>query len=279
MTVQKYQDQNRNQLKNETQNEIFYEPNYEIRDRMVYIYNDQQLTTLEFMDKVSLDNRTSNFIQILRSFHLSFAKVPSCVTKLKINGCRLYKLDGISKMNLKELDLSDNNIIDISELKNFRLLETLNLSYNLIEDISILELQGGENKLHVLNKLHLNDNRIINIDALESQYTLQYVNLNRNFIQNFSPIKDRIYREYYGDGQQKLDSRQQKFQQKYIFVRKVEKMKYQQLQKKKQATSGCYKFKQHQLTIIASAQYNLSLFMSKAVTLLQQLYYDLTFEQ
>ncbi|CAL6031302.1 leucine-rich_repeat domain-containing protein [Hexamita inflata] len=121
-------------------------------------------------------------------------------------------------MNLKELDLQDNNIIDISELKNFSQLETLNLSYNLVEDISILELEGGENKLHVLNKLCLNDNRIINIDALRSQYTLQYVNLNRNFIQNFSPIKGRIYREYYGEDQQKLDTKQQKFQQKYLFV-------------------------------------------------------------
>ncbi|CAL6067948.1 Leucine-rich_repeat domain superfamily [Hexamita inflata] len=136
MLVQKYQDS-----ENATQNEICYQPNYEIRDGMVYIYNDQMLTTLEFMDNVN--NRTSNSILILRSFHLSFAKVPNCVTKLKINGCRLYKLDGISKMNLKELDLSDNNIIDISELKNFSQLNHsfCIYSYQILSSNIIFKLQ------------------------------------------------------------------------------------------------------------------------------------------
>lgn len=84
-------------------------------------------------------------------------------------------------INLKELNLSYNNITKIQSLINckFLNLENLNLSHNEIDDISCLENTKYFNKLQ---KLDLSFNKIKKLDKINIIKTLNYLNLLNNEI-------------------------------------------------------------------------------------------------
>ncbi|CAL5985576.1 leucine-rich_repeat domain-containing protein [Hexamita inflata] len=150
-------------------------------------------------------------------------------------------------MNLWELNLSGNKISDISELAKFRCdLDDLNLSNNRIVDISPLGLDPETKQLTLtLSYLNLMGNRIVNIDALEDQTSLRELYLSDNYIHDFTPIKNIVKKEKcwlkdsfgqiingvfhsvrnyayeypnknYVDGQYRLNTNQQKYQDKYL---------------------------------------------------------------
>lgn len=87
----------------------------------------------------------------------------SLITSLRIMHCEQFcNINGIQIQmfqNLSELNLSSNNIEDISELSILKKVKTLNLSCNLITQI-----RGLENMLRSLEKLILSHNRIISLD-------------------------------------------------------------------------------------------------------------------
>ncbi|CAL5985524.1 Conserved_hypothetical protein [Hexamita inflata] len=160
--------------------EKIYIQTYTVRNGgEISIYNEQNLTTFEFVDKISFNH----VLQIQRCFNISFKTVPNCIRILFVNDCNLERLNGLSQMRLFELDLSNNKINDISELKRFQPgLKALNLSDNLIVDVSIFVLECLK-----LIKLDLSDNKIINIDALKDQSELQELFLYNNYIQDLTP--------------------------------------------------------------------------------------------
>jgi Leucine-rich repeat (LRR) protein len=78
---------------------------------------------------------------------------------------KLKDFDDDSNLNwykLEMLDLSYNQLTNISFLKKFYKLNSLNLDFNLINDIQDLKL------LINLNKLSLNGNRLVNIDVIKN---------------------------------------------------------------------------------------------------------------
>ena len=85
-------------------------------------------------------------------------------------------------VNLKYLNLGENNISDISVLDGLTNLQTLSLFNNNISDIS--RLAGLTN----LENLHLANNNISDISALAGLTNLKFLNLNNNNINDISAL-------------------------------------------------------------------------------------------
>jgi len=107
---------------------------------------------------------------------------------------------------LETLDLSNNNILDISNLKGLKKITSFFISNNKIIDISPVEnftelvgLALSSNKIiditpiSNLNKLQfieLSNNKIVNISALSKLHELYNISLNNNKISDISPLKE-----------------------------------------------------------------------------------------
>ena len=102
----------------------------------------------------------------------------------------------INKMNeLKELDLSINNISNIKLFTKIEFvnLEILNLSFNKISDINILE----DVNLKQLKELYLNYNQIIDIKVLEKVKfnKIKIINLSHNQISDITILENVNFKE------------------------------------------------------------------------------------
>jgi multiple sugar transport system substrate-binding protein len=84
---------------------------------------------------------------------------------------------------LRKIDLSGNEISDISSLSDMKYLKELDLSNNNISDIS------GLKELPLLETLDLSENKISNIRSLAELQKLKDVNLALNRITNISSLK------------------------------------------------------------------------------------------
>ncbi len=117
----------------------------------------------------------------------------------------ISEIEGLEYLNdLKELDLSNNNITEIKNLENLSNLLYLNLSNNLITEIKGLENQKmlrylwlsgnqireitGLNALTNLMTLYLNNNDIEEIKGLDNLYKLNALYLEGNKIIDVSGI-------------------------------------------------------------------------------------------
>lgn len=93
------------------------------------------------------------------------------------------KLGGKTFMSdVRELDLSNREISDISALKDCKELESLNLSGNYISDISVLV------DMPKLNSVNLANNRISDVRPLMSITTIEYLNLAGNNISSIAVL-------------------------------------------------------------------------------------------
>jgi len=98
-----------------------------------------------------------------------------------------YNLDWNNKetlTNLTTLDLSVNQITDISFLKELTNLTTLDLSFNQISDIALLK------ELKNLIILDLSNNQISDISPLKELTNLRSLNLSKNQISDITPLKE-----------------------------------------------------------------------------------------
>jgi hypothetical protein len=84
---------------------------------------------------------------------------------------------------IKTLYLNNNQIEDISHLKNFNQLNYLFLNNNQIEDISILQ------NFNNLIELDLSNNVIIDISSLQNLNNLRYLSLNDNQIKDIRKLR------------------------------------------------------------------------------------------
>ncbi len=90
-------------------------------------------------------------------------------------------------LNLKSLDLSCNEISDISVLSGLSKLQTLVIDNCLITDLSPLST------LYKLRELDVHDNGISDISALSGLTNLETLNLRRNDIRDISPLSGLIH--------------------------------------------------------------------------------------
>ncbi|CAL5985522.1 leucine-rich_repeat domain-containing protein [Hexamita inflata] len=265
----------------------YYKQSYIMKDTgRVYVYDDYKLTTFEFIDYVNYNPayQVRNYIHIDHCPNVSFKIVPTCITKLEIINCDLERLNGLSQMyTLEELNLSGNNISDLSELENFHYLDVLNLSYNSIVDISLFGLDDQQEcnfNLHVWGYLDLSCNRIINIDALKNQKDITELRIHDNYIQDFSPIKNLKYKVYYDENQQNLDEDQKIYQRKYLIVIRIKKNLEYISQKSRKISSSNANCKQLVLEKKGIIQQNFQQFMVQVALLFQQSeYFDLSCNQ
>lgn len=141
---------------------------------------------------------TQKFISGLTSLDLSdkdignFTGLEAAInlTSLTLNNTemtngRLSKLAGILKglPKLRELNLGDGKISNVSSLAGLTQLTKLHLHDNTIADVAPLT------DLTNLTELHLNDNRVANIEGLKTLSELQVLNLNGNHrVADVSPL-------------------------------------------------------------------------------------------
>ena len=113
---------------------------------------------------------------------------------LRLMHCgNLHDINGIQInmfASLQHLNLSSNNLSDISELACSHHVKELNLSCN-----KICSIKGLENMLHCLEKLTLSHNRIVNLNYFraifvngQSAPNLSFVDLNDNYISELEQI-------------------------------------------------------------------------------------------
>ncbi|MCM3620167.1 leucine-rich repeat domain-containing protein [Sutcliffiella horikoshii] len=99
----------------------------------------------------------------------------------------IKKLDGLEHaVNLYDLDVTGNQIKDLTPLKGLKSLESLNLSDNLITNIKPL------NDLYILS-LDLSDNPITDISGLNGLLDLEYVYLHNTNITDISVLLELDY--------------------------------------------------------------------------------------
>ena len=147
----------------------------------------------ELPDFLSGDGKIINLsYRRLKSSDLKelFNKVenPDKVIELNLYDNRLTDISEIKRFkNLKRLYLDYNgNLEDISALQNLNNLKYLSLCYNKITDISALQ------NLNNLNTLDIRYNKITNILALENLIRLDVLDIGYNKITNISSLKNLI---------------------------------------------------------------------------------------
>ncbi|MBM7631292.1 CotH kinase family protein [Geomicrobium sediminis] len=88
--------------------------------------------------------------------------------------------------SITSLDLSNQQIENLSGLEYFEMLDSLDLANNKIEDLSVLTELGR------LETLSLEDNNIYTIDYLAELSALTSLNLRENYVTNIEPISELI---------------------------------------------------------------------------------------
>ena len=134
-------------------------------------------STLNDLKKINLDgNDKLSDISPLGS-------KPALVT-LEASQCQIrdFSFIGENFPMLYNINLTQNNISDLSGFEKFQALTELRLDYNEITDISPLS------NLKTLNSIYLNHNKITNISPLSDLQALQFVFLNQNEITDISPL-------------------------------------------------------------------------------------------
>jgi len=140
------------------------------------------LSNTNNLSNINLQNKIANyktFLRIIDTLNKCYFNIKTLYLGYN-NIPKIYKLD---LKYLQELCLRDNNIIDISNLKNLKNLINLNLKNNEITDISSLKY------LNNLKKLNLSYNKIIDISCIKKLKNLIYLNLENNEITNISSLK------------------------------------------------------------------------------------------
>lgn len=108
--------------------------------------------------------------------------------RLNLRNCGITDISNIkgldSLRNLKELDLSHNQISEIKGLENLESLESLKIHNN-----KIFEIKGLE-KLKNLRTLFLQDNQITEIKGLKTLQSLENLGLNNNKISEIKGLEN-----------------------------------------------------------------------------------------
>ena len=121
------------------------EQDYEQGEELSYYAIDSISSISDLVQSQNLLQFQGNYITSLRIMH--------CENFSNINGIQIQMFQ-----NLQDINLSSNNIDDISELSVLRRVRDLNLSCNKINKI-----QGLQNMMLTLEKLVLSHNRIASL--------------------------------------------------------------------------------------------------------------------
>lgn len=105
------------------------------------------------------------------------------IERIDAQNRKISNIEGIHFCtNLSDLNLSENNILDITRLSELENLKRLDISYNQIENIDPLANMGS------LEELDLAGNRLNNITVLSGLPNIQVLYIYDNNIQDISPV-------------------------------------------------------------------------------------------
>lgn len=137
----------------------------------------KNLTTLTITGMKISESQLKQLEEALPNCSISSDEAEKDVVEIEIGGKKF-------KSDVKEIDLSNRNISDISDLNKCTELEILNLAGNSVSDISTLL------DLPKLKSLSLENNNISDIRPLMSLTTLEYLNLSGNKISSIAALSE-----------------------------------------------------------------------------------------
>ena len=117
----------------------------------------------------------------MKEINLSHLKLKTFTEQDVIDYCQINNLN---PNNIKELNLSNNELTDISGIRLFKNLKLLYLHKNYLTDISVLK---NLNKLEFLN---IESNKITNISIIKNSIKLRYFYIGDNPLTDISVIQN-----------------------------------------------------------------------------------------
>ncbi|MBU1096504.1 MAG: leucine-rich repeat domain-containing protein [Bacteroidetes bacterium] len=155
---------------------------FEDSDDQIDLSEDEETDYYKLDDEFN-DQISNSFFSAVKRKYYGFMDVDlptyylEDIDNIEVAGYEIMNLDGIVYCkHVVILDLSDNQITDISELRTLELLEEINFSGNLITEIDVLS------NLERLRVIDLSGNNITDISPLFGLRNLEYINLLGNNI-------------------------------------------------------------------------------------------------
>jgi Leucine-rich repeat (LRR) protein len=146
------------------------------------------------LEKISLLEKKISLINYKFDINLTGNEIIINLNGRNVTNIDLELLCGINFKYLEEMNLGNNNISNLEELKNLKSpnLKVLNLNNNKIKDVTPLK----STSLPKLQKLDLSFNKIQDItplgDMMNENRQIQLLNLDNNEIRKVEPLKNNI---------------------------------------------------------------------------------------
>ena len=172
------------------------------------------ITNFKLIKRINLANNNISSLQPFEEWvqNLKDKKTASKLTEINVSGNNIEDLTPIKDITtLEYLNVSKNKIKDINAIENMAVLNALNISSNKIEDIEpvgkltrLTTLYLATNKVKDisslrnlnLSKLDISNNRIESLDDIKNMSSLTELKLNTNKISTIEPIKDLVIGDF-----------------------------------------------------------------------------------
>ncbi|MCC0784518.1 cell wall-binding repeat-containing protein [Clostridioides sp. ES-S-0108-01] len=138
------------------------------------------------LEKIEIIGNGNDFLDLSNLIKLKKLK------NLKIYGKKFINGNVLKELNLKELNLTNNGLNDISFLADLNLEILSIMSFNSEDNQSTLNNLNPLKNMLSLKKLCITGTNINNIDALENLKNLEVLNLSQNNINNINCLKNLI---------------------------------------------------------------------------------------
>ncbi|CAL6062127.1 Leucine_rich repeats-containing protein [Hexamita inflata] len=151
----------------------------QVKDKSLTILNDPALLSTEFSDELALE-----YLIVGGSTNLTLERVPKKLKHFAINNCNLKSTRGLAPAQLLiSLDLSNNLLNDLTELDVLISLQKLNISFNALENID------NVGKLTQLVSLNVKRNHLMIIKPIETLKLLEELDITDNTLQDLQYVK------------------------------------------------------------------------------------------
>ncbi|CAL6078863.1 Conserved_hypothetical protein [Hexamita inflata] len=151
----------------------------QMKDKSLVIQNDPALLSIEFSDELDLQS-----LVVSGSQNLNLERVPKNLRHLVINNCNIKSTKGLAPAKLlTSLDLSNNLLNDLTELDVLTSLQKLDISFNALQNID------NVGKLTNLVSLNVKRNNLKILKPIETLKLLEELDITENSLQDLQYVK------------------------------------------------------------------------------------------
>ncbi|CAL6090339.1 Conserved_hypothetical protein [Hexamita inflata] len=151
----------------------------QVKDKSLVVQNDPALLSIEFSDELDLQ-----YLVVSGSQNLNLERVPKNLRHLVINNCNIKSTKGLAPAQLlTSLDLSNNLLNDLTELDELTSLQKLDISFNALHNID------NVGKLVKLVSLNVKRNNLQIIKPIETLKLLEELDITENTLQDLQYVK------------------------------------------------------------------------------------------